>query len=377
MVKMAQFLFRSLGRYGTVLSKTPVCCKCEPVTFKRLSFVGPSSFVTSLNKFYGTQVEKKPVETSPLSGTTAADPLEDIFGENKDERRKEKEKAIRNLKLGFFFIGASLIMVIGSGLYVLMDDNHYKRDEDEKDSYAVRVYRRGRLAVREFFESMRAPSYDKLLPDPLPYPYIQPPYTLIVEMTDLLIHPEWTYTTGWRFKKRPNVDLFLQEVAEHFEVVVFTASNGFNVYPILDSLDKNGVIMYRLVKNATDYIDGHHVKNLDRINRDLSKVIVIDWNADSVKLQRENAFIIPRWAGEDEDQQLVQLAEFLNVVAASEVSDVRDVLSYYKQFDNPLEVFKENQRKLLEMQEEQKQISGTLPVNKARGSWKDKYLYGK
>lgn len=382
MVKMAQILFRGLRRYGTILSKTPVvCCKCELNTFKRLSFVGPpssSSFVSSLNKFYGTtthQADKKPVESR--SETTAADPLEDIFGENKDERRKEKEKAIKNLKLGFFFIGASLIMIIGSGLYVLMADNYYKRDEDEKDSYPVRVYKRGRLAVREFFESMRAPSYDKLLPDPLPYPYIQPPYTLIVEMTDLLIHPEWTYTTGWRFKKRPNVDLFLQQVAEHFEVVVFTASNGFNVYPILDSLDKNGVIMYRLVKNATDYIDGHHVKNLDRINRDLSKVIVIDWNADSVKLQRENAFIIPRWTGEDEDQQLVQLAEFLNVVAASEVSDVRDVLSYYKQFDNPLEVFKENQRKLLEMQEEQKQISGTLPVNKARGSWKDKYLYGK
>jgi len=29
------------------------------------------------------------------------------------------------------------------------------------------------------------------------------------------------------------------------------------------------------------------------------------------------------------------------------VQDVRDVLNYYRQFDNPLEMFKENRRKLL------------------------------
>lgn len=374
MLKMAQFLFRGLRRYNTILGKSTVCYKCEQNTLKLISFVRPS-FLSSFNRFYSSQTEKKPAETEAVR---APDILDDIFGENKDERRQEKEKAIKNLKIGFFFIGASLIMIIGCGLYVVMADNYYYREgEDEKDTYPVRMYKRGKLAIRDFFESMRAPSYEKLLPDPLPYPYIQPPYTLIIEMTDLLIHPEWTYSTGWRFKKRPNVDYFLEQVSENYEVVVFTASNGFNVYPILDSLDKNNVIMYRLVKNATDYIDGHHVKNLDRINRDLSRVIMIDWNADSVKLQRENALVIPRWNGEDGDQQLIQLAEFLNIISASDVSDVREVLSYYKQFDNPLEVFKENQRKLLEMQEEQKQISGTLPVNKARGSWKNKYLYGK
>lgn len=367
---MAQFLFRGFRQYSSVLGKSTLCLKCELNTFIRASYARPS-FLPPMNTLYSTQ---KPTETSEM--TPAPDPL-DIFGENKDERRKEKEKAIKNLKIGFFVIGASICMILGSGLYVLLADNHYKRGEDENDSYPLRIYKRGRMAVREFFESMRAPSYEKLLPDPLPYPYIQPPYTLIIEMTDLLIHPEWTYSTGWRFKKRPNVDHFLEQVSQNYEIVVFTASNGFNVYPILDSLDKNNVIMYRLVKNATDYIDGHHVKNLDRINRDLSRVVMIDWNEDSVKLQRENALVVPRWLGEDEDQQLIQLAEFLNIVAASEVSDVREVLSYYKQFDNPLEVFKENQRKLLEMQEEQKQISGKLPVNKARHSWKDKYLYGK
>lgn len=34
-------------------------------------------------------------------------------------------------------------------------------------------------------------------------------------------------------------------------------------------------------------------------------------------------------------------------ILTSNVQDVRDVLNYYRQFDNPLEMFKENRRKLL------------------------------
>lgn len=39
---------------------------------------------------------------------------------------------------------------------------------------------------------IREPSRDKLLPDPLTWPYTQPPYTLVLEMTDVLVHPDWT-----------------------------------------------------------------------------------------------------------------------------------------------------------------------------------------
>ena len=30
--------------------------------------------------------------------------------------------------------------------------------------------------------------------------------------------------------------------------------------------------MYRLVRDATRFVDGHHIKDLDALNRDLSKV---------------------------------------------------------------------------------------------------------
>lgn len=114
------------------------------------------------------------------------------------------------------------------------------------------------------------------------------------------------YQTGWRFKKRPGVDQFLEAVAPpQFEIVIYTAEQGMvtvssflayllkrlffrfekkeshvyrfslqTVFPILDALDPNGYIMYRLVRDATRFVDGHHVKDLGALNRDLSRVII-------------------------------------------------------------------------------------------------------
>ena len=69
--------------------------------------------------------------------------------------------------------------------------------------------------------------------------------------------------------------------------------------------------MYRLVRDATHFIDGHHVKDLNCINRDLKKVIVVDWNPESVKFHRNNTILVPRWKGNDDDLMLVDLAAFL------------------------------------------------------------------
>lgn len=73
---------------------------------------------------------------------------------------------------------------------------------------------------------IQEPSREKLLPDPLKPPYYQPKYTLVLEMKDVLVHPDWTYKTGWRFKKRPGVDSFLEQLARDYEIVVYTADQG-------------------------------------------------------------------------------------------------------------------------------------------------------
>ena len=41
-------------------------------------------------------------------------------------------------------------------------------------------------------KDLEEPFSDKLLPDPLPEPYHQPKYTILLELTGLLVHSNWT-----------------------------------------------------------------------------------------------------------------------------------------------------------------------------------------
>lgn len=184
-------------------------------------------------------------------------------------------------------------------------------DEFSKLPFVQQYIKRMWKSLTYYQKIIQEPSRDKLLPDPLKPPYVQPKYTLVLEMKDVLVHPDWTYQTGWRFKKRPHVSAFLEQLAGEYEIVVYTADQGMTVFPILDALDPKGFIMYRLVRDATHFVDGHHVKNLDNLNRDLSKVIVIDWDANSTKLHPENTFNIDRWIGNDDDTTLLDLVAFL------------------------------------------------------------------
>lgn len=177
----------------------------------------------------------------------------------------------------FVVFGVSATTLCGWIIYDLgspeKDENGIEiEDEFSKMSIIPQYFKRMWRSMTYYQKMIQEPSREKLLPDPLKYPYIQPPYTLVLEMKDVLVHPDWTYQTGWRFKKRPGVDHFLEQLARNFEIVIYTADQGMTVFPILDALDPNGFIMYRLVRDATHFVDGHHVKNLDNLNRDLNKV---------------------------------------------------------------------------------------------------------
>lgn len=331
-------------------------------------------------RYYSVETDKNPVNAttpkilSKLFPHTAANVDEETerARKNKEEEdAKENEKAWKRMKLGFAIFGGSGVALITWAVYEfgkpeIDADGQVIEDEFSKNPAIPQYLKRMWKSLNYYQKMIQEPSRDKLLPDPLKPPYIQPPYTLVLEMKDVLVHPDWTYQTGWRFKKRPGVDNFLQECSKHFEVVVFTAEQGMTVFPILDALDPNGYIMYRLVRDATHFVDGHHVKNLDNLNRDLKKVIVIDWDNNSTKLHPDNTFNIARWLGNDDDTQLYDLVSFLKTLATADVDDVREVLGYYRQFEDPIQQFRENQRKLLEQmqQKEREQQMKTKPIVK-------------
>merc|ERR1712113_1165628 len=154
----------------------------------------------------------------------------------------------------------------------------------------------------DFGQSIRDPISDKLLPDPVQPPYYQPPYTLVIEMKGVMVHPDWTLRSGWRFQKRPALELFLQQLSPYFEVVAFTSESAMTGGPVLAQLDPNGhLIHYRLFRESTRYTNGNHYKDLSCLNRDLSKVILIDCDPTAGSLQPRNSLVIKKWTGDESD----------------------------------------------------------------------------
>ncbi|XP_023298765.2 mitochondrial import inner membrane translocase subunit TIM50-C-like [Lucilia cuprina] len=376
LTKLVHSVLRDVGKQ---------CCTIGKYQQRALSYVVPLA-TTSIchnhaakallwnagnNKYlYSTDATKKPASPEILSKLfpqTATNVDEETERERKrkeEEDAKENEKAWKRMKLGFAVFGGSGVALAIWAVYEFgkpeVDvDGHIIEDEFSKSPIVQQYLQRMWKSMNYYQKMIQEPSRAKLLPDPLKPPYIQPPYTLVLEMKDVLVHPDWTYQTGWRFKKRPGVDVFLQECAKHFEIVVFTAEQGMTVFPILDALDPNGYIMYRLVRDATHFIDGHHVKNLDNLNRDLKKVIVIDWDPNATQMHPDNTFNIARWKGNDDDSQLFDLINFLKAIATTDVDDVREVLHYYRQFEDPIMKFRENQAKLLEQMQEREREEKT------------------
>lgn len=118
--------------------------------------------------------------------------------------------------------------------------------------------------------------------------------------------------------------------------------------------------MHRLFKDSTRFIKGKHIKDLNILNRDLSKTIQIEVDRDACSLNPRNCLVLEKWNGDTTDRKLLDLAVFLKTIAGQNVDDVREIISHYSQFEDPLGVFKQNQQRMVE--EEERRLKRPPPL---------------
>lgn len=115
--------------------------------------------------------------------------------------------------------------------------------------------------------------------------------TLVLDLDETLVHSTFEPTDdsdlvvpvtieGGNYnvyvKIRPGLEEFLEEVAEYYEVVVFTASMAKYADPVLDRIDKGRCISHRLFREHCVMHNGAYVKDLARLGRDLANVVIVD-----------------------------------------------------------------------------------------------------
>jgi import inner membrane translocase subunit TIM50 len=320
---------------------------------------------------------KKPLSLAEqvMADRVAVTAKEEGKGGGGDGKGEEKKETPRWQK--WLYRGAGSLMggsIIGTAVLFSLPDRDAQgnniEDEFSALSFPGQHYSRLKNKIFTTKKAIEEPFSDKLLPDPLEAPFFQPKYTVCLEVTGLLVNSDWSHKHGWRFQKRPGLDIFLSQIGyPNFEVVIWSVENSMVFYPIVTGMDPEGrFLMYRLFRDSTRFKDGVHMKDLHSLNRDLKRVIVVDWNSKTTEVSflqffrsvfcrflflsvfceltcqhqgnPENALVLPKWTGDTGDLSLISLAQFLQEIGNSDVDDVREVLNYYRQFDDPIEAFR-------------------------------------
>ena len=66
------------------------------------------------------------------------------------------------------------------------------KDEHSSLPFPSQYYQRLKAKFFKTQKDIVEPFSDKLLPDTLPEPYFQPKYTVLIELTGMLVHADWT-----------------------------------------------------------------------------------------------------------------------------------------------------------------------------------------
>jgi len=125
---------------------------------------------------------------------------------------------------------------------------------------------------------------------------------------------------------------FLSEVAKHYEIVLFTASLAKYADPLLDLLDVNHTIDYRLFRDSCVQIGYSYVKDLSRLGRKMSDMMIIDNSPQSYRFQPRNAIPITSWFDDPHDTELRDLVPVLQTTL-KKCPDVREICDASKSYN--------------------------------------------
>ena len=150
-------------------------------------------------------------------------------------------------------------------------------------------------------------------------------YTLVVDLDETLVHYIEEENRAY-VQVRPYADYFLTEMGKYFEIVIFTAAAEDYADIVLNELDKNNAINYKLYRKHTEQINGIFIKDLSKLGRDISKIIIIDNNKDNFSLQPENGLHICSFLGDQNDDELYALSEDLMKIVNSKKKDIRPII---------------------------------------------------
>ena len=154
-------------------------------------------------------------------------------------------------------------------------------------------------------------------------------FTLVLDLDETII----SYKNDKRiYITRPGLNKFLTEISKIYEIILFTSAKQEYADSIINQIDKNKIYFEkRLYRQHNLIINNSFIKDLSKLERDLSKVLIIDNKPQSYGLQKDNGIFIKSFHGDDKfDNALIDLIPILKKIASNPYNDVRKEIKKMK-----------------------------------------------
>ena len=192
-------------------------------------------------------------------------------------------------------------------------NNHIKANEsiNEKVDKIIResISQENKTNLADDDDSENLPQ-----PDPPFFPPKDPSdkreYCLVLDLDETLVHFFEDENEAY-VKVRLGTENFIRQLSKYCEIAIFTASTKYYADIVIDGLDCKDLIDFRLYRQHTTVINGINVKDLEKLGRDLSKIIIIDNIEDNYQFQKSNGLNICDFEGDENDNELNFLLEDL------------------------------------------------------------------
>ena len=150
-------------------------------------------------------------------------------------------------------------------------------------------------------------------------------YCLVLDLDETLVHFFEDNFEAY-VKVRMGAEHFITVLSQYCEIVIFTASTKYYCDIVIDGLDCKNLIDYKLYREHTYDYNGINVKDLSKLGRDLTKIIIIDNIEENYSFQPNNGLNIIDFEGDENDNELQFLLQDLLEVVTVPGKNVLDEL---------------------------------------------------
>ena len=165
----------------------------------------------------------------------------------------------------------------------------------------------------------------------IPFPPSKP-YTLVLDLDETLVHvPKGSNS----IILRPGLREFLHSLLPFYELIIFTTGIKEYADQILNFIEiDEKYFSYRLYRQNATIVNENYYKDLNKLGRDIKKIIIVDDKKVSMELQEANGIIIKPFIFNpdkpNEDFILFDLIRVLIRIAKEKPDDVRESLKNYR-----------------------------------------------